>query len=209
MYFLHFQKLMRDYPIFTKQDIRMIFFGENLHTVSKQLSLWTAQKKIIKLKNGVYALSKDYAKEAVSPEVIAAKLYSPSYISLEYALSLYALIPEAAFEVTSVTTKTTRVFHTEFGVFRYRKIKTSSFFGFSTKQQGNLPYDMASPEKALIDFLYLNGRRFTPEFQTWEDMRLQNFHNLNFRLLTQYAQKINQKKLVLFINNLKKYAASH
>lgn len=208
MYFLDFQKRMRIYPLFTKQDLRMIFFGENIHTVNKQLSVWASQNKIVKVKNGLYALSKDYMEHALSAEVIATKLYGPSYISLEYALSFYGIIPEAVFEITSVTTKPTRTFQTPFGIFRYRTMKTSCFFGFSTKKQGNLSYHIALPEKAMIDFLYLNGYRFMPVFQTWQDLRLQNLHNLDFKKLTQFAQKFNDKKLVSLINNLKNYATS-
>lgn len=209
MHFLAFQKRMRNYPLFTKQDLRMIFFGENFHTVDKQLSVWASQNKIVKLKNGLYVLSSDYTEHTLSPEVIAAKLYSPSYISLEYALSFYGMIPEAVFEITSVTTKPTRTFKTPFGIFRYRTIKTFCFFGFSAEKQGNLPYYMALPEKALVDFLYLNSHRFTPVFQTWQDLRLQNIRNLNFQKLIQFAKKFKSKKLLSLINNVKTYAASH
>lgn len=209
MKFLEFQKQMREFPIFSIQELRLIFPDENVHTVNTQLSDWAEQGKIVKLKNGLYVLSTDYTKEALPSEVIAAKLYSPSYISLEYALSSYDMIPEAVFEITSVTTKKTRIFETSFGVFHYRKIKASCFLGFSTVQHGKLPYYMASPEKALVDFLYLNSQRFIPEFQTWKTLRIQNFKELDFRLVKEFAKKFQNKKLILLVSNLKEYATSH
>ncbi|MBU1018890.1 MAG: hypothetical protein ABII07_06040 [Patescibacteria group bacterium] len=209
MKFLEFQKKMQSYPIFTNQDLRLIFPEENKNTVNKQLSLWTKQKKLIKLKNGLHVLAPDYTKHELLPEEIAAKLYGPSYISLRYALSLYGLIPEAVFDITSVTVKPTRNFNTSLGTFTYKTIKQPCFFGFSPRGNSKMPAYMASPEKAVADFLYFNTHRLVPDFQTWEDLRLQNLDTLDFQLLTQFAKKLNNKKLTLLIRNLKKYAASN
>lgn len=209
MTFFSFQKEMRTYPLFTVHDMRLIFPKENIHTTNTQLSQWAKQNKIVKLKNGLYALSSDYAKEPLAPEVIAAKLYAPSYISLQYALSFYGIIPDAVFETTSVTTKSTRLFKTTFGNFRYRKIKTDCFFGFAPIQHGKLISYMASPEKALVDFLYLNSRWLKPEYETWQELRLQNLKKINFGILKKFAEKFKSKKLLFLIHNLQTYAASN
>ncbi len=209
MKFSVFQKEMRMYPLFTVHNMRLIFPKENIHTANTQLSQWAKQNKVVKLKNGLYALSSDYTKESLAPGIIAAKLYDPSYISLQYALSLYGIIPDAVFEITSVTTKPTRLFETPFGNFRYRKIKTTCFFGFITTQHGLLTSYMASPEKALVDFLYLNSNWLIPEHATWQELRLQNLDKVNFGILKKFAKKFKRKKIMLLLHNLQTYATSH
>ena len=171
--------------------------------------IWNKQKKIFKIRNGLYILSSDYSKENISPEIISAKLYSPSYISLDYALSYYGIIPDTVFEITAVTTKTTRYFQTRYGVFSYRKIKKSCFFGFEIFKSGHFNYYFASATKAMLDFLYLNSKKLDISFQTWKDLRFQNLDKINFKLLKKLAINFNQKKLYLLINNLENYAKSN
>ena len=50
----------------------------------------------LKLKNGLYCL----ADQPPSEMAIANRLYDPSYLSFEFALSYYHLIPEAAYVMT-------------------------------------------------------------------------------------------------------------
>ena len=88
---------------------------------------------------------------------IGNRLREPSYISMEYALNYYSLIPEAVFLFTSITTKKTTLFETPVGNFNYRSIKNSLFFGYVLKGQGVLKYKIAEPEKAILDFLYLRA----------------------------------------------------
>src|SRR3989344_3452385 len=64
------------------------------------------QDLFVKLRNGLYALKTDPPHELE----IANRIYGPSYVSFEYALAYYRLIPETVYTVTSATTKTTREF---------------------------------------------------------------------------------------------------
>ena len=74
-------------PIFSKSDISMA--GGKLFDY--QLTLWVKKGYLLKLKNGIYAFSKDY--ERIKGEEVAAALYQHSYLSLESALSNYGFIP--------------------------------------------------------------------------------------------------------------------
>jgi len=85
---------------------------------------------------------------------IANKLYQPSYVSLETALSYYGIIPEVVYAVTSVTTKPTREFKTPKSVFSYQRIKKSVFAGYSPVTIEGHVVLLAEPEKALADYLY-------------------------------------------------------
>ena len=149
--------------IFSKQDLRL---GGG-KVFDYQLSLWQKQQYIIKLKNGVYLFADEASR--VSPEEVAFHVYSPSYISLEKALSIYGLIPEMVYSVTSVTPRTTRSFKNRFGNFIYKHIKPSLFFGYREIKEDQSFYLLAEPEKALLDYLYLH-KIYAGE--GWEELRL-------------------------------------
>ena len=104
----------------------------------------------LKLRNNFYML-----KDSNPPLYgIANKLYQPSYISLESALSHYGIIPEIVYTITSVTTKPTREFKTPKSVFSYQRIKKSVFAGYSPVVIEGSVVLLAEPEKALADYLY-------------------------------------------------------
>ena len=104
----------------------------------------------VKLRNGFYMV-KD---SIVSNSFIANKLYAPSYISLETALSHYGIIPEVVYATTSVTSKITRDFLTSKGNFIYQRIKKRAFTGYGLRQIDKDNVLFAEPEKALADYLY-------------------------------------------------------
>ena len=80
---------------------------------------------------------------------------------MEYALNFYGLIPEKVADLTSVTTKKTTRFSAQEGTFIYQHIKPGAFRGFKTfKDEANLTFFMALPEKAVVDFIYLNLEKF-------------------------------------------------
>jgi predicted transcriptional regulator of viral defense system len=104
----------------------------------------------IKLKNGLYALKV----RPPSEFEIANRVYSPSYISLEYALMYYGIIPETVYTITSVTTKPTREFIINNISYTYSKIKKIAFKGYSRKPIDRNIIFIAEPEKAFVDYLY-------------------------------------------------------
>ncbi len=104
----------------------------------------------LKLRNNYYML-KDSHPPLYS---IANKLYQPSYVSLESALSHYGIIPEVVYTVTSITTKPTREFKTARAVFSYQRIKRSVFTGYSPVSFEGHVVLLAEAEKALADYLY-------------------------------------------------------
>jgi len=83
----------------------------------------------------------------------ANRIYEPSYISTQSALSSYGLIPDRPVTVTSITTRKTKNFNTPFGRFIYRKCLVKHFWGYS--EDGG--FLMASPSKALLDLIYLDA----------------------------------------------------
>lgn len=108
---------------------------------------------IIRIKKGLYIFGDRYRKHPYSRELLANLIYGPSYISLEYALSYYGLIPERAEALTSVTIGRSRKFHTPVGLFTYRKIPILAYQTGMTlvEETHNQGFLIAMPEKALSD----------------------------------------------------------
>lgn len=89
--------------------------------------------------------------------LLAGSIYGPSYISFEFALSYYGLIPEAVYAVTSATfeKKKKKKYSTIFGTFLYRDVPSSAFpYEIKLIREGEYYYRIAGPEKALCDKLY-------------------------------------------------------
>ena len=152
-----------------------------------QLSRWEKAGKIIQLKRGIYVLPKIYRKIDLYEPYIACILKKPSYISVEKALEYYGLIPETAFIYTSVTTKRQARFFTDSGTFDYRHIKESLFWGYESVTLNRQTAFFAAPEKALLDYFYLNERNISEKYLA--EIRLQNVEKINQDKLLGYAQK--------------------
>lgn len=113
---------------------------------------------ITRVKKGLYVFGPDYNQAPVYPEVLANLIYGPSCLSLEYALSYHGLIPERVVELTSVTPKKDKFFDTPLGRFSYRHLAMARYpHGIEQVWlDAEHPVLMASPEKALCDYLSLN-----------------------------------------------------
>jgi predicted transcriptional regulator of viral defense system len=120
------------------------------------INKWTKKGYIHRLKNNLYTLNENDRKTGVSRFFIANYIYTPSYVSLEYAMYHYGLIPENVYEMTSVTTVKTARFENHYGVFSYSNVKPDLFFGYTAqKDENDMQFVIAEPEKAFLDFVYL------------------------------------------------------
>lgn len=150
-------KLLRQQPYFTKQNLSLALGkeGEGLNYWVKKL---TKERLLIPIKKGFY-FSSYYKDEPfdVYGIYLANILRFPSYVSLEYVLAKYNLIPESVFAITSVTLKSSRTYQSEVGTFIYRNIKRELFYGYQLLVLGKsgLTARIAYPYKALFDYLYL------------------------------------------------------
>ena len=153
---------MEQLPYFNK-----ITLGELLGKTGENLNYWV--KKLLKegeifaLKKGLYvsrlyllSLEKNPELKEKYLEYLANIIRYPSYISLEYALSKYGIIPEGVYSITSVTTKTGRVYKNNLGTFIYKNIKNNLFNSFKILEFEGKRIKFATKAKAFFDLLYFN-----------------------------------------------------
>jgi len=136
-------------PVFTPQEFKDVF-GVSTDTAKSFIKRNLKSGLFIKLRNNFYQL-KD---SSPSLYFIANKLYQPSYISLEKALSYYNIIPETVYSITSVTAKSTREFETPRATFSYQTIKPEAYTGYNARNIDGFIVLFAQAEKALADYLY-------------------------------------------------------
>ena len=119
----------------------------------RKITLLLKSKQIIRIKKGLYLLGNEYRQEPVNRELLANLIFGPSYVSQEYALQYYGLIPERVETVTSMTTKRKKSFSTPVGRFVYSYINAERFTtGIDwIELSPDTHVLMASPEKAIAD----------------------------------------------------------
>lgn len=197
----NFLKITNGLPIV---DTEILLAGKvNPNQTRVQISRWHKEEKLIQVKRGVYMLSKAYRKIEIWEPYIASFLKKPSYISLEKALEYYDLIPEAVNVYTSVTTKREGRFSSKAGIFDYRHVKNSLFWGYESITNYKQTAFMALPEKALLDLIYLNGLNIQQEYL--EELRLQNVEKINIDRLFEYAEKFRSPGMLRVAKMIKKY----
>lgn len=153
-------------------------------------------KQVIRLKRGLYVCSPEMTGVALSTELIANHLYSPSYVSMSSALRYYGLIPEEVYVVQSMTLKHSRAFDTPLGRYEFTHISKDVFsLGLSIIRQQDYAFIIATPEKALCDLIanspgvnlrYLKDAALYLE----EDIRmdLSDFVQMNPMIIEAYAK---------------------
>ena len=185
-----FEKKLKEKKLltFTSLDIRRIF-GVSKVAATFILHRYTKRGFLIRLKRGLYSLYD----ANILDLYLANKLYEPSYISLEFALSYYRVIPETVYEITSVTPKSTRRFSALGKLFSYRRIKAEAFTGYSINHQRGLSFTIADPEKAFVDLTYLRVIRNKKPITRFDKEKINKAKALR------YAELFNNNKLISII----------
>lgn len=209
MKYKEFKNKIRNFPVFSSSQISSL--TSNVQILRNQLTLWQKQGLVLRLKRGLYILNEEDRKINPPRTFIANQLVSPSYVSTEYALYFYGLIPEKVEDITSVTTKKTTVIKNSLGVFRYQHLNADCFKGFEqVEEKGGLSFFIATPEKVIADFLYLNLSNFSVEDKDIFGLsyRFQNTSALNKKRLKDFAKLFNNQKLIKVVNSFCEFIKS-
>jgi predicted transcriptional regulator of viral defense system len=140
-------------PVFQTSDAAAYLEIERAHA-SQLLARLAASGHVARLGRGRWGF-KDRIDAFALPEYLTAPY--PSYVSLQSALHHYGMISQIPSILYAVSPARTRTFATPMGKVSIHHIDPSFFFGFRPTEGG--PAKVATPEKALIDFLYLNPAR--------------------------------------------------
>ncbi len=185
--------LKRRSRIFTAQDFGRIFHTPS-YTTKYFLERQVHEGLFVRLKKGIYSLKTDLPAE----EEIANSLYKPSYISFEYAMAYYHLLPEMPYIITSATTKPTRLFTTNNQSFSYSTLKKEAFTGYGlVKKEGRI-FFIAEKEKAIVDYLYFVSLSKSP----FNERLLNNLKDRNYYKI----QGLNKEKLLIYAKLFKRSA---
>ena len=192
MFFLEFKDKMFDLACFNIYQV----FAWNQDFDRNNITRWMKKGYLVRLRQGYYAFPEYRGKPDYSL-YFANRIYKPSYISLHTALSFYGMIPESVVQITNVTSLKTASFTNDFGDYSFKTVKENLIFGYDLKPMAdNRTIQFASPEKALLDLLYLYP--FYDNEQEMKELRLDEDYlheDLNTELLMEYARKFQSKAL--------------
>ena len=165
--------------------------------------------EIIRLRPGLFLLAPEFQKTHPHPFVVAAMLHSPSHVSLESALSHHGLIPEAVFQVSSVTSARSRTFHTPVGVFSFVRVPASDPTAGvrALKVDGRSWAFVATPLRAIADLIY------TRRDVTWakdglafltESMRIErdDLEKISFESLDEVCESLRGRRTTDYLRGL-------
>jgi len=199
---MNFRKMVKEYaeaPISRHLILELL---SEYQRPNDKISELLKSKELISIRRGLYIAGPNLDLPTPEPFLIANHLRGPSYVSLESALSYWNTIPERAYEISSVTIKTSKLYKTSVGRFSYQQLKTP-YYSYGIKNIAYSPKQtmlVASPEKALCDKvvltpkIYLRSIKQTREFLL-EDLRMDSeiLKTLDTKVMKSWIKKAPKK----------------
>ena len=198
---MDFRKMIKEYaeaPISRHLILELL---SDYQSPNDKISELLKSKELISIRRGLYITGPEMDLPTPEPFLIANHLRGPSYVSLESALSYWNMIPERAYEISSVSIKTSKIYKTPVGRFSFQQLKTP-YFSYGIK---NIEYSpkqtmmVASPEKALCDKIVL-----TPKINLRSIKQTQEFIIEDLRIDTEVLSTLNTELMELWIEDAPK-----
>ena len=198
MNYLEFKNKMFDLACFSSNQV----YAWQPNFDRNNFSQWIKRGLLIRLRQGFYTFP-EYRSKPDFSLYFANRIYRPSYVSLHTALAFYGIIPEAVVQITSVTSLKTANFNNSFGEFSYKSVSEELMFGYDMKPlTDGRTLQLAKPEKAILDLLYLYP--FYNTTNELEELRLDDdFMQVEFKwdliqtYIIQFKNKTLEKKIKL------------
>ncbi|MBL7159230.1 hypothetical protein ISS85_02045 [Candidatus Microgenomates bacterium] len=185
----------KEISLFTLADFSRLFAIDNRNTLYKKIQRLEKSEIIKRLTKGKYL----FLLKKPNQFEIANFLYQPSYISLESALSFYGILEQFPYQITSVTTKKTKLYtFNQEPSFKYAQISQDFFWGYEKKES----FLIADKEKSLLDYLYLGSKG-------WRILNLDKLRNqfdlseINRKKLKNYYKMIKNPSFLKFLKKAK------
>lgn len=168
-------------PVLRTVDV-MAYLDLDKARASKMLARLADSGHIIRIKRGLWVFP-----EELDPLKLAEYLTAPfpSYVSLQSALYYHGMIPQIPIITYSISAARTRVFKTSLGIYSIHHVHHSFFFGYDS--MGKYGIMMATPEKALLDFIYLGPAKSKlfnslPELELTREFSIKNAEKIIQRI---------------------------
>jgi hypothetical protein len=139
--------------VFKFSDVSLLTGESNFQSLNRKLNYAVRRGKLLNPRKGLYA-KPDY-----NPEELACKIYTPSYISLEYVLQKAGIIFQYDTQITLIS-YLSRDIQVENRTYSFRKIKSDVLYNISDSIVQKKNVNMANAERAFLDMLYLEKNAY-------------------------------------------------
>lgn len=175
--------------LFTLSDFAKLFNLDNQQTLYKKIARLRQKQIIKKLIKGKYQSLLTQTNDFQ----IANFLCSPSYISLESALSFHSIITAFPYQITSITTKPAKMISLDQREYKYSHIAPNLYWGYEKKES----FLLADPAKALLDYLYLGTKGLRN--LNLDEMDLEK---IDLKQLDLYAKKFHNQSITAIVKKI-------
>jgi predicted transcriptional regulator of viral defense system len=194
-----FYNQFAEQQVFSREQAEQVFPKFD----SRRLFEWKQKNYLYKLTNKWYCFTQAPNNIGIK-YLISNSLCSPSYISLESALFFHQLILDVPVNIHAITQHKTVVYYTPKGNYNYRKIKPSLFLGFESMYIDNIKTNIASKEKAFLDYLYFNAELNSLSKMSTVTWNIEGLNLINWKQVVEWQKSFQSKALNRRVDLLKK-----
>jgi hypothetical protein len=170
--------------VFRLKDVAMLTGETSFNSLNLKLNYYVRTGRLQNPRKGLYC------KPNYNPEELACRIFTPAYISLEYVLQREGVVfqYDSRYTVLSYLSREVKI---DDKIFSFRKIKNELLVSQQgILQQGNT-VTIATPERAFLDMLYLNGAMYFDNLNPLKkDLIEQLLPIYNSKILNKRVQKI-------------------
>lgn len=193
--------------IVTINDLMRIFQNDyNKTSAHNRIQALTRAGWFLRIKRGFYLIIENLTSRSfsdISLLIISQSLNNDSYISLDAALNYYQMFDQYTKNIVAINYKFSKKYIFEKSNFVFVKVAKKYYFGYTQVRQNGKIINMATKEKALIDYLYLDNSFYSASL-VFEKM--QEYKNeINFLKLQEYVVKYGisiQRKIGLLLDRM-------
>ena len=170
--------------VFRLKDVAMLTGETSFTSLNQKLNYYVRTGRLVNLRKGLYG------KPNYNREELACRIFAPAYISLEYVLQRAGVIFQYDRCVTAVAYLSREV-KIENQTFSFRKVKNELLISLQGIEQKGNSVTIATPERAFLDMLYLNGTMYFDNLNHLKiDLIAQILSAYNSQILTKRVKKI-------------------